>query len=59
MDKKLYPSNDQKSEPLIIRKNEQRAKDRRDKIEDRKRKHNEFLIDRFRRESENESSKKK
>jgi len=42
-----------KSEPLIIRKNEQRAKDRRDKIEDRKRKHNEFLIDRFRKESKN------
>ena len=48
-----------KSEPLIIRKNEQRAKDRRDKIEDRKRKHNELLIDRFRKESKHESSKKK
>jgi len=48
-----------KSEPLIIRKNEQKVKDRRDKIEVRKRQHNEFLIDRFRKESKNESSKKK
>ena len=59
MNKKSYPSNDQKSEPLIIRKNEQRAKDRRDKIEDRKRKHKQFLLERVRKESKNESSKKK
>ena len=59
MNKKSSPSTDQKSEPLIIRKNEQRAKDRRDKIEDRKRKHKQFLLERFRKESKNESSKKK
>ena len=59
MDKKSYPSNDQKSEPLIIRKNNQRAKDRRDKVEDRKRKHKQFLLERFRKESKYESSKKK
>ena len=55
MDKKSYPSNDQKSEPLIIRKNNQRAKDRRDKVEDRKGKHKQFLLERFRKESKNES----
>ena len=56
--KKMKKMN-KKSEPLIIRKNDQKAKERREKIEARKKQHEHFMWKRFNKESKNESSKKK
>ena len=42
-----------KPEPVIIRKNDQKAKDRREKIEARKKQHEHFMWKRFNKESKN------
>jgi hypothetical protein len=43
-----------KPKPVIIRKNDQKAKDRREKIEERKKQHEHFMWKRFNKESKNE-----